>query len=207
MPAWVYWVIGGQAILIIVLLISAKRRKEELLTLEKQYHSVLKSTQDSHNKTIKDIFSSVGELEAIYKKIASAQKERNEVRTLLVSEREELRRTKLERFRMKNAPLEVFFAEDGMPVYWKPDPQKPYGDYTVYVNHHSGIYHVDRSCSSYQSKEDHIFNVVDYTRPCKKCAEGFFDFTTVPDWFEPNSPKAPPVDFDDSRPIMINWRD
>lgn len=85
--------------------------------------------------------------------------------------------------RQSRIPKDVTIAFDGMPIYWKFNPEKPYGDYTVYINEKTGIYHVDRFCSSYSSRKAHIFNVIDHARPCKRCAEGFFDFSTVPEWF------------------------
>lgn len=87
--------------------------------------------------------------------------------------------------RLKKIPQGISYARDGLPIYWKPNPKKPYGDYTVYWNEKSEIYHTDYFCSSYASKETHIFKIVDIARPCKKCAEGFFDFKTVPDWYIP----------------------
>lgn len=84
----------------------------------------------------------------------------------------------------KRPPEGISYASDGLPVFWKPNPKKPYGDFTVYLNEKSGIYHVDYLCASYMSKETHIFKVIENARPCKKCAEGFFNFTTIPDWYK-----------------------
>ena len=83
---------------------------------------------------------------------------------------------------MKSAPKGILFAEDGMPIMSKGN-DKPYGDYTVFYSSRSGIYHTDRFCASYGSVEMHIFDAISFGRPCKKCAEGFFDFTEVPEWF------------------------
>lgn len=148
-------------------------------------------------------------LEEILAKIASGKREESEIRMHIAHEYEELEKVKQQRRRkeaeiqslishgyeelekikqkrkiMKQAPLDVSFGEDGMPIYWKPNPKKPYGDYTVYFNEKSGIYHVDHYCASYVSKETHIFKVIDRARPCKKCAEGFFNFVSVPDWYK-----------------------
>lgn len=80
-------------------------------------------------------------------------------------------------------PPGIAFAKDGMPVYWKYDPDKPYGDYTVYSNERSSIYHIDKYCAGYSASKTHIFKVIDTKRPCQKCARGYFHFTTVPEWF------------------------
>lgn len=87
----------------------------------------------------------------------------------------------------KLAPEGISFAKNGLPVYWKPNPRKPYGDYTVYYNEKTKLYHVDPLCASYSANITHIFSVINHARPCKKCAAGFFDFTTVPEWFQPRS--------------------
>lgn len=58
-----------------------------------------------------------------------------------------------------------------------------FGQYTVYFNERTGIYHVDRYCAPHLVTETHLFKIIDHARPCKKCAEGFFPFSTVPDWY------------------------
>ena len=84
---------------------------------------------------------------------------------------------------IKDCPIGISFAEDNMPIYWKPNTEKPYGDYTVWYSSKSHTYHTDKYCASWKSKRTHIFNVIEKGRPCKKCAENYFDFTEVPDWF------------------------
>lgn len=58
-----------------------------------------------------------------------------------------------------------------------------FGQYTVYFNERTGIYHIDRYCAPHLVTETHLFKIIDHARPCKKCAEGFFPFSTVPDWY------------------------
>lgn len=58
-----------------------------------------------------------------------------------------------------------------------------FGQYTVYFNERTGIYHVDRYCAPHLVTETHLFKIIDHARPCKKCAEGFFSFSSVPDWY------------------------
>lgn len=82
-----------------------------------------------------------------------------------------------------NVPPEISFAKDGMPVYWNPNPHKPYGDYTVYVNKKTGIFHIDYFCASYDSTQTHLFKAINCARPCQKCARNYSDLTTIPDWF------------------------
>ena len=81
-------------------------------------------------------------------------------------------------------PRDICFSEDFMPIYYKPDSSKPYGDYTVFFNRKNGIYHVDRCCASYDATTTHIFNVIGPARPCRRCATRFFDFTDIPDWYK-----------------------
>lgn len=90
---------------------------------------------------------------------------------------------------MEQSPTGIKFADDGLPIFWKKSDDKPYGDYTVFRSPKSKVYHTDRFCASYSAKREHIFNVIDKGIPCKKCAEGFFEFTSVPDWYT-NKPKS-----------------
>lgn len=81
-------------------------------------------------------------------------------------------------------PKSVSFHPDGMPVFYNPDSSKPYGDWTVYINRKSGIYHLDYFCSSYSSVHSHLFNVLGTDiRPCKKCASGKIRLSGIPLWY------------------------
>lgn len=79
-------------------------------------------------------------------------------------------------------PKEVFFAEDGMPVLLK-SVSKPWGDYTVYLNWKTGIYHANKHCAPCDAEETHLFFVLKTSaRPCDRCARNLP--WKIPDWFE-----------------------
>lgn len=82
-------------------------------------------------------------------------------------------------------PKSVSFYRDGMPVFHSPDPARPYGEWTVYINRRSCIYHLDYYCSPYSSERSHLFSVLGTDiRPCKKCASGKIRFPGVPLWYK-----------------------
>jgi hypothetical protein len=98
------------------------------------------------------------------------------------------------RRRLEEAPPDVLLPEDGLPVWWKKDSEKPYGDYTVYVSRDTKIFHTDKLCAGYGASRIHVFQAISYSRPCKRCAENFFDFAEVPDWYAPKDIDPPETD-------------
>lgn len=80
-------------------------------------------------------------------------------------------------------PDDVFYADDGMPVLLK-SVAKKYGDYSVYLNHYTGVYHGDQACAPYGAQEVHLFKVLrsPNARPCTKCAKQLP--IRVPDWWD-----------------------
>lgn len=215
-PVWVYWVFGGLATVIICLLISNRSKKDTISEMERQHKNKITEINKACETRIAEKNASDAELETIRTNIADARKIQT---ALLVEQADCLNKIshlnkeilKLRRVRCwaKAAPLDVSFSKNGMPVYWRHRSDKPYGDYTVFVSSKTDIYHTDRFCGGYRAREEHIFNVIDHTSPCKKCAEGFFDFTSVPDWFtaeraalETNNPAVPP----DDPNIKVNYR-
>ena len=190
---WMVWVIAALLLFIFIQSLVISGKDNELENLKKIHLAELGNMSKRHRIDLEkqkseyeSIISSSLELEKLTSQLDAAKKERARLAALTAKERVERRKAEIERCRIKKAPLDVYFADDGMPIYWKPDLRKPYGDYTVFLNAKSGIYHVDRYCASYYSKLDHIFNVIDHARPCRKCAVDFFTFTTVPDWFTRN---------------------
>ena len=92
--------------------------------------------------------------------------------------------TELDRhIQRENVPKDVFYADDGMPVQLK-SVSKKYGDYSVYLNRYTGIYHSDQFCAPYEAEETHLFKVLrsPNTRPCAKCARRLP--TRIPDWWD-----------------------
>ena len=183
-PTWVYLVFAAQFVISLALFFSNRSKREEIKSISYSNQNALDAMKQSCEKQIAKKNASDKELQQVLMQIKQAEAERKQLQMVIAFEQDNLREAKLLRSRIKNAPLDVSFAEDGLPIYWKPHMMKPYGDYTVYTNEKSHIYHVDRLCASYRASERHIFHVIDRYRPCRKCAEGFFDFETAPAWFK-----------------------
>lgn len=182
-PSWVYWTFAGLAYLIIHLFFSNLSKKTDLRDMESRHKNEIASIKKACKSEIEARLAAIDQLDVINKKILKAETDLSKARMLVKKENEALSNVKLIAHRMKDAPLEIAFAKNGLPIYWKSTITKPYGDYTVFVNKDKTIYHTDRLCASYTASENHIFNVIGTARPCKRCAEGFFDFDTAPDWF------------------------
>lgn len=116
-------------------------------------------------------------------KIYTAQRDLRNLQESVLIEEESIKKAKAARLFFENAPMGISLSEDGKPVYWKSNPQKRYGDYTVYVKKDSAVYHTDRLCASYLSNQAHIFDYISKRRPCQKCARNAFDFTEAPEWY------------------------
>ena len=184
-PSWVYWVFAAEFVIAVALFVAIGIQKNDLKTMAIRHELKVNDIRQSCAKKLAEKKATDEELLKLHHRIEQAKKELEELRGKRVYEEIELEKIKQLRSRMKNAPLDIYFANNGMPVYWKPDARKPYGDFTVYVNAQGNIYHVDRLCAGYRAAESHIFHVIGCTRPCQKCATGFFDFTAVPEWFLP----------------------
>lgn len=92
--------------------------------------------------------------------------------------------TELEKhIQREKIPRDVFYAADGMPVQLKYIPQK-YGDFTVYLNRETKVYHADKYCAPLFAYPQHLFNILRMhgTRPCMKCAKNLP--TELPDWWD-----------------------
>lgn len=177
-------------IIIICLKCYGKRKEEEIVSLKKEHNSEIEFIKRACNNKIEAKNATDKELQSAIDSLECAKTEKKKLDTELLREKRELEQIRLLRCRTKKAPLDVSFTDDGMPVRWKQDTQtKPYGDYTVFVSrslyHYNpnGVYHIDHYCCGYHARVEHIFNVIEYLRPCKKCASGFFDFDKVPDWY------------------------
>lgn len=94
-----------------------------------------------------------------------------------------LRALKAERIRYRLSLGDYWQGAEWVFIPEKRDSSKPYGDYTVYCSPKSEIYHTDWRCASYSAKRYHIFEVIAFARPCKKCATGFFPFDRIPEWY------------------------
>ena len=190
-PAWIYWALAIQFIVILVLYFANRRKRVDIERMTCEHKKNLEEMRQACNRTLKEKNATDNELQQIKSSVTQLKEEKEALQRVLARERMELAKTRTTRYRTKNAPLDITFAKDSMPIYWKPSVTKPYGDYTVYVNKNSKIYHVDYFCASIGSSRSHIFTVIQHARPCKKCAEGFFDFTEVPVWFLPK--KVPEI--------------
>ena len=206
-PAWVKWALGFSLVLSWCLYISNRSKKDTIANMTYEHKNTLDEMQKSYDKKLAEKNALNADLETIRSKIADTQKmqkallvEQNDLLNEIAYETEQVLIIRRMRCWAKKAPLDISFSENGMPVFWKPNANKPYGDYTVFVSPKSNIYHTDRFCSGYRAKEEHIFNVIEHYRPCRKCAEGFFDFTLVPDWYTSKE------DVFDDPSIKVNWR-
>ena len=178
--SWVCWLTVGMVLVACVILFCIRAKNKERAEYEREILSLKEKLRDSENsiKNIEQIFA------------AQYAKEIDNLRTQNTSLYKQLKESDSEVVRlhqqiqnMEKAPNGITFAEDGMPIFWKKSDDKPYGDYTVFYSSKSRIYHVDRFCA-YSARRTHIFKVIGIGFPCKKCAEGFFDFTSVPSWFK-----------------------
>ena len=164
--------------------------EEQVSEIQRKNSIAMIQVKAKYSQIILDCKVSKAELEHLTAEIASKQDELTDIQSKLnllreVSFREltQFQELKAQRFMLENAPPDVSFAPNGLPVWWKRDSSKPYGDYTVYCSPKSEIYHTDWRCASYSAKRYHIFEVIVFARPCKKCATGFFPFDRIPEWY------------------------
>lgn len=189
-PAWIYWCFGILLALITGMWLKIRTQKEDLEIMQNSHSRELDHLKKKHQQQLDiksatdlDISKAREELEKIRRSVNIAEGDLQELRQKKLREEAETKKVETKRELYKRAPIDITFATDGKPVFWKPDRNKPYGDYTVYVKRDSVVYHTDRFCASYLSKEAHIFDYISSRRPCMKCAKGAFDFTEVPQWY------------------------
>lgn len=92
--------------------------------------------------------------------------------------------TELDKYiKREKIPRDVFYAADGMPVRLKYLLPR-YGDFTVYLNRETKVYHADKHCAPIFAYEQHLFKVLGMhgARPCMKCARHLP--TELPDWWD-----------------------
>ena len=198
---WVLWIVLPLLLVIIWQHFIIKRRNNDIAYWKKKLKDDTEKQRNEYEEKLTQKNATDAELAQTQRYLVGAKQELDDLLGEISIENRNLLNIRRLRYRVKNAPLDVTFSKNGMPVYWKPNMLKPYGDYTVYINEKANIYHTDRLCGGYRSKEEHIFNVIDSARPCRKCAEGFYDFITAPDWFTGKESS-----FDDPS-IKVNWRD
>lgn len=131
----------------------------------------LRAVQHSARQTQKTLEGQTEALTAL--KNALAEKDG------ILAEKEALLAEKETALAEKEAALAQYAALP-RPKLYLPDPEAPYGSYTVFYNENTGIYHADRACAPYQAVPTHLYQVMDHARPCKKCAEGLLPFPTPP---------------------------
>lgn len=69
----------------------------------------------------------------------------------------------------EKVPRGVFYADDGMPAYFK-SASKKYGDYTAFLNRRTNVYHLDPKCAPADAAQIHVFKLPSSARACSKCA-------------------------------------
>lgn len=182
-PTWIYWAFFGLFFIIIILLNSNQSKKDKIAEIERRHRFEVDDIIKSCDAKIAEKQASDEELKKIKLLISEERATERKLSAAIYSERKDLSNIRRMRCMAKNAPLEISFSSDGMPIYWKHRSDKPYGDYTVFISLNSGVYHTDSLCAGYRSRKEHIFNVVGRARPCKKCAVDFYNFTSAPDWY------------------------
>lgn len=183
-PSWVYWIISALFIAAIIMFFVIRSKNKTISNYNNEISEYMKEVvaakakqRDAEIKASQVVAPYIDKVNVLESQVSSLTDQLHECNDEL------LKKEKIER-QKKSAPNGITFADDGMPVFWKENPDKPYGDYTVYYSTKSKIFHVDRFCASYSAKKEHIFNVMNVGIPCKKCAVKFFNFTNVPDWYE-----------------------
>ncbi len=178
--SWVYWLTGIMAFAVCVMFFIIRAKNKEIA---EHKIKIVNSTEKLRNfeESMKNqeqicIAPYKKEIDNLTVQIASLNKQLKERSSELIQMQQKVQN-------MEKAPDGITFAENGMPIFWKKTADKPYGDYTVFYSSKSRIYHIDKYCAAYSSTKQHIFDVIGKGTPCKKCADGFFDFTSVPEWF------------------------
>ena len=184
------WILVLFFILVIISLsLKLRKKNREISYWKDKLHSDLEAQKKEYEaKTVNSqerycATPFVAEIHRLEEQNAAMRNKLAFLMEQLEESRVELDRQKEEAHRAKNIPDGIAFAEDGMPIFWKMNYDKPYGDYTVFYSPKSKIYHVDRFCASYAAKKTHIFNVIEKGSPCKRCASGFYNFSSIPEWF------------------------
>lgn len=184
-PTWIIFLILVMAITSVAMIgiIITKRKKvneqqTEIIRLNSRISDLDRGLKDKENRCMAPYLERINDLTS---QVSLLKKQVEEAQAKLSKKQQIIEG-------MEQLPTGIEFAEDGLPIFWKKRDDKPYGDYTVFRSPKSKVYHTDRFCAPYSAKREHIFNVINKGVPCKKCAEGFFEFTSVPDWYT-NKPK------------------
>ena len=184
-PTWVYCVFGAMLFAILSMASSIKQKNNDLESAANAHRLELRTMKEKYEENLIARRATDVELAQSKEEIRKAKENRSALYTEIGINKKELEKLKNARRMIESAPSNVMFSDSNKPIYWKPSIDKPFGDYTVYINRTSHIYHIDRYCASYYADKAHIFDVINHSRPCKKCAQGAFDFTKAPDWYIP----------------------
>ena len=169
-PSWLLWIFALQLIIVLVLFFAYRSKAKAIVRMTYEHKNTMDVMQQSYDRKLTAKGASEADLENIRSDIKKATTERDALLHEIAYETSEVLRVRRLRCMAKEAPLDISFTKKGMPVYWKPNNRKPYGDYTVFVSTKSNLYHTDYYCSGCFAKESHIFDVIGRCRPCKKCA-------------------------------------
>lgn len=190
MPSWIYWCFGILSAILLGMGLKIRAQKEDMEIMQSAHASEIKRLKEQHEQQLHakkaidaDISNAKADLEKVRMEVNRAENDLRELIRKTTLEEKKKSQAAADRALYRCAPVDVTFAKDGKPVYWKPDKNKPYGDYTVYVKRDSAVYHTDRLCASFLSREAHIFDYIEKRRPCQKCAQNAYDFTKAPEWY------------------------
>lgn len=147
-----------------------------------RHFDVVEQMENDFAKKSEQICNGLKDLSAINEKIRESQRNLDSLNRQIDFKEKEKEQLILKVERIRNAPIDVTFANDGYPIWWDISNKKPYGDFTVYYNHKAQVFHTDFACAPYFAHETHLFKALAEGRPCKKCAKKF-DGYTIPNWF------------------------
>ena len=136
-----YWIIGGLAVVVCIMgyLLHSKNQK-----IEKFDRVLLSNKQESEKDKEKIIEQHNIETEKLKKENELLQKEIKNLKAKLNDAEKEILYNQKVIQNLKAAPNGIKFSSDNMPIFWKHNPDNPYGDYTVYYSSKSQVYHVDK---------------------------------------------------------------
>ena len=200
---WTQFVIIIETLIIVWLSVACIDKKRYISKLRDMYFYEVEEIKNDYEKRSKASQCTKEEIICLENKLKNYTEDYNHLKEDANTARTELlyakRQTEIERFnlqsiqrekesvlldlyRIRNAPLDISFAEDGYPIYWETQSDKPYGDFTVYDNEKANVFHVDRFCAPYYAHQNHLFNVLPNSRPCRKCARRYEKFK-IPEWY------------------------
>lgn len=114
-------------------------------------------------------------------KIANEKQKAAEARASLAENRVVLLEAGKDPTLIKNIPSDTVLKHIVIPVSSVISPEKPYGDYTIYISPHGSKYHCRKGCGN-ATKPMHIYLRDSDLTPCKNCVPREMQYKSTPDW-------------------------